>query len=433
MTEGPGIARRRLALGAVFAPVLAVAVAGWAGAASGVRAVANGARAAGSGTGPGGAPIAATTASTPTPKVYPPVAITTVPADGAAGVDPSLPVTVSAVNGTVASVQLTGGSTGGETSGTLSTDNSSWTSNGTLNIDSSYQLLVQVTGQDGKTVTATANFSTLKPTKVIGVDVMWPDDGSTVGVGQPIRVQFTTYVPQEYRAEVEKACVVSATPPVSGAWYWAEDNMMDWRPQNYWATGTQVAVALNLDGVRAGANQFGVKNHTLNFTVRDTDLQLIVDASQFTATCYINGAVARTWPIDTGMPGETFITWQGTFAVLGKGNPVDMKGNYGPGDTYNDLVNWATQITYSGTYVHSAPWDPTIGHRNDDSHGCIHCHPADAEWFYGKAEVGDVVQVTGTDKPAAVTNGFADWTLAWTSWLGGSSYGATLNGAPVSA
>ena len=401
-----------------MAPVFTVALAGCSG--SGTAAAAKPAT---SGAG--------TPAPTKPAVVYPPATVALVPADGTAGFDPSVPVTVTAANGTVTSVQLTGGASGAESSGTLSAAGATWTSNGTLDIDSSYQLQVTVTGKDGKTVTATSSFSTLKPTATLGVDTMWPDDNSTVGIGQPIRVQFTNYVPQEYRADVEKACVVTATPAVAGAWYWAADDIMDWRPENFWAVGTKVAVALNLEGVRAGSTQFGVKNHTLAFTIRDTALRLLVDAAAFQATCYINDAVARTWPIDTGKAGETFITWQGIFAVLGKGNPVEMKGNYGPGDSYDDFVNWATQITYSGTYVHAAPWDGDIGKANDDSHGCIHCHTADAEWFYNQAQVGDVVQVTGTNKIVSVTNGMCDWTETWSQWLAGSAYGQTLNGTPT--
>jgi lipoprotein-anchoring transpeptidase ErfK/SrfK len=365
--------------------------------------------------------------------VYPPATVTTVPADGAAGVDPSVPVTVTATNGTVTSVQLSGGSAGAETSGTLSGSSSTWTSNGTLDIDTSYQLQVQVTGKDGKTVTTTSNFSTLKPTAELGVDTMWPDDGSTVGVGQPIRVQFTNYVPQEYRADVEKACIVTTSPAVQGAWYWAADDIMDWRPQNFWAVNSKVSVALNLEGVRAGETQFGVKDHSLNFTIRDTDLRLLVDAKAFKATCYVNGSDVRSWPIDTGKAGETFITWQGIFAVLGKGNPVEMKGNYGPGDTYDDFVNWATQITWSGTYVHAAPWDGDIGYANDDSHGCVHCHTEDAEWFYNIVQDGDVVTIDGSLKrPVAVDNGICTFTLDWAQVVAGSAYGPTLNGTPVS-
>ncbi len=372
-----------------------------------------------------GAPQTAASAS-PSPT-YPPVSLTTVPANGASNVDPSKPVTVTVANGTITSVELSGGQT---TTGTLSDDKTSWTSAGALQINTSYTLQVQATGKDGKTVSANASFSTLKPTATLGVVEMWPGDGTSVGVGQPIRVQFTNYVPSAYRAAVEKACVVTTTPAVAGAWSWVQDDMMDWRPQNFWQPGTTVSVALNLAGVRAGQHQYGVRNHTLNFTIRGTDLRLIIDTKAFRATCYQNGQVIRTFPIDTGMNDPRFITWSGTLAVLGQGNPVEMKGDYGNGDKYDELVNWATQITYSGTYVHAAPWDGEIGKVNS-SHGCIHCTTADATWFYNLAHVGDVVQVTGTGKNVAVTNGFGDYGVDWSTWLAGSSYGATIGGKPA--
>ncbi len=367
--------------------------------------------------------------SSPSPSpTYPAPAFTTVPADGSSNVDPSKAVTVSVANGTITSVQLSGGQ---ETSGTLSDDKSSWTSNGVLNLNTSYQMQIQATDKGGKSVTKTVSFTTLKPSATIGVLEMWPGSDVSVGVGQPIRVQFTNYVPSSYRADVEKACVVTTNPPVAGAWHWVDSDMMDWRPQDYWKTGTQVSVALNLTGVRAGTHQYFVKNHSLNFTIRDTDLRLIVDTKAFKATAYQNGQVIRTFPIDTGSNDPRFITWSGTLAVLGKGNPVEMKGDYGNGDKYDEFVNWATQITYSGTYVHAAPWDGQIGYVNS-SHGCIHARTSDATWFYNLAHVGDVVQVTGTSKTVAVTNGFGDWTIGWSSWLSGSAYGATLGGKPVS-
>lgn len=384
--------------------------------------------AAGSGGAAGSAKDTTSTPSaSPSPTVPAPT-LTTVPANGASDVDPSKPVTVTVTNGTITSVQFSGGQ---ESSGTLSDDKSTWTSNGSLNVDSSYQLQIEAAGLDGKSVTKTVSFSTLKPTATLGVLEMWPGDGMSVGVGQPIRVQFTNYVPQSYRAAVEKACVVTTTPAVAGAWHWVSTDTMDWRPQDFWKTGTQVAVAFNLSGVRAGQHQFFVRNHSLNFTIRSTDLRLIIDTKAFRATAYRNGSVVRTFPIDTGMDDPRFVTWSGVFAVLGKGNPVEMKADYGNGDKYDELVNYATQITYSGTYVHSAPWDGEIGHVNS-SHGCIHCHPVDATWFYNQAQVGDVVQVTGTGKTVDVTNGFGDYTASWSSWLSGSAYGATLGGTPVS-
>jgi lipoprotein-anchoring transpeptidase ErfK/SrfK len=388
-----------------------------------------------SGSGHGGAGGATAKASTAAGVPLP--TITTNPADGASGVDPSKPITVKVLNGTIDSVQLSGED---QTSGTLSTDNSTWTSDNALSVNASYKLTVTAKNSAGKTKSTTVSFHTLKPSATFGVSSVVPPHGSTVGVGQPIRVTFDNYVPTGYKASLEKACVVKTDPPVAGAWYWVSNStdgaVLDWRPKDFWAVDTKVSIEFNLNGVRLGQHQYGVKNYpSHDFAIRDTDLRLIVDKDKFTATCYRNGKVIRTFPIDTGQTiAETFVTYTGTMAVLGKGNPVEMKGNYGPGDTYDDFVNWATQITWSGTYVHAAPWDGEIGHANDDSHGCVHCRTSDAEWFYNIAQTGDVVTINGKRKrPVLVSNGICTFTLDWATLLKGSAYGATVNGKPTTA
>ncbi|MBR7826528.1 L,D-transpeptidase family protein [Actinospica sp. MGRD01-02] len=363
--------------------------------------------------------------------------ITTVPVNGATGVDPSKPVTVRVLGGTIESVSLSGQQ---QTSGTLSTDGSSWTSDNVLGVDSGYSLTVVAKNSAGKTATSNVSFHTLAPSATFGVESVVPPRGSTVGVGQPIRVTFSNYVPTEYQAALEKACVVTSTPAVKGAWYWvsngSEGAVVDWRPETYWPVDTKVSIAFNLNGVRLGSHQFGVEDYASHdFTISSRDLRLIVDKDAFKATCYENGTVIRTFPIDTGQTTrETFVTYTGTMAVLGKGNPVEMKGNYGGGDVYDDFVNWATQITWSGTYVHAAPWDPDIGSANDDSHGCVHCRTADAEWFYNKVIDGDVVTINGSrTRTVAVDNGICTFTLDWATLVKGSAYGPTLNGKPVPA
>ena len=364
--------------------------------------------------------------------------ITSVPANGASGVDPSKPVTIQVLNGTIESVSFSGQ---GQTSGTLASGGSSWTSSGVLSVDTGYELTVTAKNSVGKAATSTVSFHTLAPSLTFGVSSVVPPRGSTVGVGQPIRVTFSNYVPTEYQAALEKACVVTTDPPVAGAWYWVSNSedggaVVDWRPENFWAVNTKVSIAFNLDGVRLGEHQYGTENYrpTHDFTISSRDLRLVVDKDTFKATCYQDGKAIRSWPISTGMTtAETFVTYTGTMAVLGKGNPVEMKGDYGPGDTYDELVNWATQVTWTGTYVHAAPWDPDMGHANDDSHGCIHCPTADAEWFYGRVIDGDVVTVTGSrQRTVAVDNGICTFTLDWSDLVKGSAYGPTLNGAPVS-
>ncbi|HTJ71121.1 MAG TPA: Ig-like domain-containing protein [Actinospica sp.] len=383
-----------------------------------------------------GATGGATASASPSPTV-PPATVTTVPANGATGVDPSKTVSVKVLGGTIESVTLSGQQ---QTSGTLSTDGTSWTSDNVLSIDTGYSLTVVAKNSAGKSTTSTVGFHTLAPSATFGVSSVVPPRGSTVGVGQPIRVTFSNYVPTEYQAALEKACVVTTTPAVKGAWYWvsngSEGAVVDWRPETFWPVNTKVSINFNLNGVRLGSHQFGVKDYAAHdFSISSRDLRLVVDKDKFRATCYQNGSVVRTFPIDTGQTTrETFVTYTGTMAVLGKGNPVEMKGNYGGGDVYDDFVNWATQITWSGTYVHAAPWDPDIGSANDDSHGCVHCRTADAEWFYNQVIDGDVVTITGSRaRPVAVDNGICTFTLDWAAVVKGSAYGPTVNGKPASA
>jgi lipoprotein-anchoring transpeptidase ErfK/SrfK len=383
-----------------------------------------------------GSTKSAKASASPSPTVPLPT-IATVPVNGATGVDPSKSVTVQVLGGTIESVQLSGQR---QASGTLSTDGGSWTSDNALSVDTGYSLTVVAKNSAGKTVTSNVAFHTLSPSSTFGVSSVVPPRGSTVGVGQPIRVTFSNYVPTEYQAELEKACVVTTTPAVKGAWYWVSNDssgaVVDWRPAEFWPVNTQVSIAFNLNGVRLGSHQFGVKDYpSHDFAISSRDLRLIIDKDKFQAIAYQDGKVVRTFPIDTGQTTkETFVTYTGTMAVLGKGNPVEMKGNYGNGDVYDDFVNWATQITWSGTYVHSAPWDSAIGSANDDSHGCVHCHPADAEWFYNQVIDGDVVTVNGSrTRTVAVDNGICTFTLDWPTLVKGSAYGPTLNGKPVSA
>ena len=430
---GPLLDRRKaLLVGGAGVIVIGGAVAAFAASGSGTTNSASSQH--GGSTGVAGA--AGAKSASPSPTVALPT-ITSVPADGATGVDPSKPITVQVLNGTIEAVSFSGQ---GQTSGTMSTDASSWTSSGVLSVDTAYRFSVTAKNSAGKTTTSTVSFHTLAPSLTFGVNSVVPPRGSTVGVGQPIRVTFSDYVPTEYQAALEKACVVTTNPPVAGAWYWVSNSVdgavVDWRPENFWAVNTTVSIAFNLDGVRLGEHQYGVENYrpTHDFTISSRDFRLVVDKDTFKATCYRDGEVIRTWPISTGMTtAETFVTYTGTMAVLGKGNPVDMVGDYGPGDSYNDLVNWATQVTWSGTYVHAAPWDPDMGRANDDSHGCIHCPTADAEWFYGLVLDGDVVTVTGSrTRPVAVDNGICTFTLDWAQVVAGSAYGPTLNGTPVS-
>ena len=86
-----------------------------------------------------------------------------------------------------------------------------------------------------------------------------------------------------------------------------------------------------------------------------------------------------------------------------------------------DDVQWAMRVTYSGEFLHAAPWSVSSqGHANV-SHGCTGMSTADAGWLYAMSRRGDVVEYTGTDRPMTLDNGYGDWNLPFSEWKSGSA------------
>lgn len=119
-----------------------------------------------------------------------------------------------------------------------------------------------------------------------------------------------------------------------------------------------------------------------------------VTTHQFTVS--IGDQVVRTMPASMGKPGHE--TPLGTFEVLEKyRNLVMDSSTYGvPIDSpegYRIDTEYAVRLTWSGIFVHSAPWSvDSQGHENV-SHGCINLSPENARWFYENVQVGDRVVI----------------------------------------
>ena len=86
-------------------------------------------------------------------------------------------------------------------------------------------------GQDPTPFTGTAPFG--PPTFV-------PANGSTVGVAQPIIVNFPGLV--DDAGATESAIHVSSVPPVPGKFYWSTPTQLRWRPLSFWPAHTAVTV-----------------------------------------------------------------------------------------------------------------------------------------------------------------------------------------------
>ena len=63
---------------------------------------------------------------------------------------------------------------------------------------------------------------------------------------------------------------------------------------------------------------------------------------------------------------------------------------------YRTEVDFATQISYSGIFVHAAPWSVGSQGYSNVSHGCINVSTSNAQWFYNNSKRGDIVEIANT-------------------------------------
>jgi lipoprotein-anchoring transpeptidase ErfK/SrfK len=244
-------------------------------------------------------------------------------------------------------------------------------------------------GQDPTPFTGTPPFG---PPKFV------PANGSTVGVAQPIIVNFPGRVDDAGAAQ--SAVHVSSVPPVPGKFYWMTPTQLRWRPLSFWPAHTAVTVDA---GGTVSSFQTG---DTLVATADDATHQLTVTR---------NGTVEKTFPMSMGMSSGNHQTPNGTYYVQEKLPSVVMDSStYGvPVNStygYKVTVDLAVRFDNVGDFVHSAPWSVDDQGKRDVSHGCINISPTNAKWFFDNFGPGDPVIVknsTGGDYKK--NDGSNDW------------------------
>ncbi|MBI3216448.1 MAG: L,D-transpeptidase [Mycobacterium sp.] len=339
--------------------------------------------------------------------------------DGAIGVSVDEPVTVSAEAGVLGAVTLVN-EQGRVVDGEISADGVTWRSAEPLGYNKQYTLSADAAGLGGLTQT-TATFETHSP-QDLTMPYVLPNNGEVVGVGQPISVRFDEKIPD--RVAAQRAITVKTEPAVEGAFYWLSDREVRWRPAQYWKPGTTVEVKVKTYGVDLGDGLFGQDDANTRFTIGDEVIATADDTTK-TLTVRVNGRVVKSMPISMGKdktPTDNGIYTIGdrySFLVMDSstyGVPVNSA------DGYRTEVNWATQMSYSGIYVHSAPWSVGSQGRANVSHGCLNASPENAKWFYDTTKRGDIVEVVNTVGPTLPgTDGLGDWNIPWDQWKAGNA------------
>jgi lipoprotein-anchoring transpeptidase ErfK/SrfK len=320
-------------------------------------------------------------------------------------VDTALAVTVS--NAKLDSVDVT--SPEGALAGTLASNGYSWRADARLEPGTSYVVRSVAEGTDGKQVRRTSRFTTQDLTLAEQTyPSVAPLADETVGVGMPVIVTFD--VPVQDKASFEKHMDVTSTPRQPGAWHWLSDTEAHWRPKAYWKAGTDVHVDVDVNSVPAGNGIFGQESRELDFHIGDAHVYK-VDAQTHQMKVFSNGKLLRTIPITTGKPG--FTTRSGTKVIVEKFDVKRMNSEtvgISGSEAYDiDDVKWAMRLTYSGEFIHAAPWSVGSQGYANVSHGCTGMSTDNAAWLYAMSRRGDVVEYTGTDRPMTLDNGYGDW------------------------
>ncbi|MEC4019328.1 L,D-transpeptidase [Streptomyces sp. H27-D2] len=342
--------------------------------------------------------------------------------------DPDKPLTVSVKDtsdggGRITDVTATD-ATGRFLRGELTADGDRWRSTAPLAAGAHYTVRVSTEDEDGSPGRETLGFDTAAADKLLRVR-FGPDSG-TYGVGQPVTAELSARVKgRKARAVVERSLRVASQPAVKGSWHWVDGKTLHYRPRDYWPAHARIEVTSALEGIKVGNGRHGGPSKPLKLRTGDR-VEAITDSGSHQMTVFKNGEVLRSIPVTTGKPG--FSTRNGVKVVLGRESFVRMRGtsigiSEGSSDSYDLPVLWATRVTWSGEYVHAAPWSVGSQGAANVSHGCTGMSTGNAHWFFNAVRVGDLVTVknSGGETMTPFDNGFGDWNMKWKDWQAGSA------------
>ncbi len=350
------------------------------------------------------------------------------PAEGPeqAAVDPADPLRVTATSEEARITDVTAVDAAGRTvTGELTADGGAWSSTTPLAAGIEYTVEVATENRDGHPGRRTHVFTT-RDADSTALEITFGPKAGTYGVGQPVIAELSEEVEgREARAVVERLLTVESEPATEGTWHWADGATMHYRPAEYWPANATVRVSSDLAGVHIQDGLRGAESEPL--TIRTGDrVEAIADIGTLTMTVTSNGEVVRTMPMTTGKEG--FRTREGKKVILGKEQHVRMNGAsigiaQGSSEYYDLDVYWAARLTWSGEYVHGAPWSVGSHGSQNVSHGCTGLSTENARWFFEFVKVGDIVEhVNGYGNDMDLFgNGFGDWNMSWDDWRQGSA------------
>ncbi|BAG19437.1 putative lipoprotein [Streptomyces griseus subsp. griseus NBRC 13350] len=314
--------------------------------------------------------------------------------------------------------------------GTLAADGSSWKPADQLERSTTYKIDATAADSKGREAHENSSFTTVSPDNSF-IGNFTPEDGSTVGVGMPVSINFNKAITDKKAVQAGITVTSSSGQEVVGHWF--NSQRLDLRPESYWQGGSTVTLKLALDGVEGADGVFGVQQKTVTFKVGRNQVST-VDVKSKTMTVARDGKTIKTIPISAGSPENP--TYNGQMVISEKHKETRMNGatvgftdDDGKGEYDIKDVPHAMRLSTSGTFIHGNYWGKGIFGNANTSHGCVgladvkgaNDSSAPGAWFYDNSLVGDVVIVKNSpDKTITPDNGLNGWNMSWAEWTAGS-------------
>ncbi len=356
--------------------------------------------------------------------------ITIAPKNGATNASINNAALVTVAKGKLTEVTMTTAE-GDAVEGKLAADGSSWKPGGQLERSTTYKISATATDSKDRAAHANSSFTTVSPENSF-IGNFTPEDGSTVGVGMPVSINFNKAITNKKAVQDGIEVTSSSGQEVVGHWF--NNQRLDLRPEDYWQGGSTVTLKLALDGVEGADGVVGVQQKTVTFKVGRNQVST-VDAKAHTMTVTRDGKTVKTIPISAGSSDNP--TYNGQMVISEKfketrmdGSTVGFTDDDGKGEYDIKDVPHAMRLSTSGTFIHGNYWGAkSIFGSANTSHGCVGLSDTKGAddsstpgaWFYDNSLIGDVVIVKNSpDKTITPDNGLNGWNMSWSEWTAGS-------------
>ncbi|SDK65510.1 Lipoprotein-anchoring transpeptidase ErfK/SrfK [Glycomyces sambucus] len=344
------------------------------------------------------------------------------PADGSAEATAATEIAWTVESGEFQEFALADAS-GAAVEGAMHPDGTTWVPASPLEWEGVYTATVTAADEAGLVATATSTFTVIaSPGQRIGIENYLPGQDSTVGQGAILAFRFTDHeIPEDLRPSVERRLFVASEPEQEGSWHWITGRALEYRPKEYWQPNSQVTVRLGLGGLDLGEGYYGEFDQETAFGTDSEARLLEADNDTKEMRAYLDGSVVQTIPISLGsdepIDGNDARSFSGTMTIMSREESSTFVSDL---YDYETDVKWAMRLTFSGQFIHGAPWAADRLGVSNGSHGCLNVSDEMGEWIYNFVRWGDPVVVMNTGVEVPQGDGFTGWSLDWETFKAGS-------------